>query len=419
VDHTSHRVDFANALRGIAACCVVFYHFAIFWLFPANQTGWANLVPLSATPNFDLVGLYQLPMPWILQEPPSWLGQPLLDFGALGVALFFLISGFVIPLSFDKYSAKGFLVGRLFRIYPTYICGFSLVLFAMWVSGWVTGSTFPHDVGPVLLSYLPGLREFFSSAYIDPVVWSLEIELKFYIVCFFCAGLLQKRSVRIFFVPCALTAFAVAARFGLESQIAHKLAFDSTIIVFMFIGVALSYEWSGRLSRFSAAVLCLMLMAVFVGLWRIGVVPHAGARPSIALLGLLGHAEPGGQISSIASAYERSWAYGVALLTFVACMNLPVRIARLRGLRFFADVSYPLYIVHMAPGYMVISFASRLGFSVVQATAIAFAWVVALGYILHLCIERPTHKFGQQLASRMSERPGRGKDSAASDAVPA
>ncbi len=41
--------------------------------------------------------------------------------GPFGVALFFLISGLVIPFSFDRHRTGAFLLARLLRIYPTYL----------------------------------------------------------------------------------------------------------------------------------------------------------------------------------------------------------------------------------------------------------------------------------------------------------
>ncbi len=65
-----------------------------------------------------LTGIIRSSVPWpagaelVIASP--------INFGAFGVALFFLISGFVIPLSFQSYGRLDFLVARFFRIYPTY-----------------------------------------------------------------------------------------------------------------------------------------------------------------------------------------------------------------------------------------------------------------------------------------------------------
>ena len=83
-----HKSQFADTLRGIAAGLVLLDHTL-------------DLAGLSLTAKF-----------------------PLLSLGQLGVALFFLVSGFVIPISLPKYSVPGFLVARVLRIYPTYAVAF-------------------------------------------------------------------------------------------------------------------------------------------------------------------------------------------------------------------------------------------------------------------------------------------------------
>ena len=62
----------------------------------------------------------------------TWLHVvPQFNWGAFGVALFFLISGFVIPFSLSRQRAGAFLVGRFFRIVPLYVVGFTISLAAI------------------------------------------------------------------------------------------------------------------------------------------------------------------------------------------------------------------------------------------------------------------------------------------------
>src|SRR5450759_1422587 len=106
------RVEWANALRGVAALTVLVAHFGVvFWM---NQTAAASLARRqqlypgdSAAPRFARL-LAAIPV----------------DFGALGFALFFLLSGYVIAISLDRYSRRGFIIGRVMRVIPTYAAGF-------------------------------------------------------------------------------------------------------------------------------------------------------------------------------------------------------------------------------------------------------------------------------------------------------
>ncbi|MCH4538655.1 acyltransferase family protein [Ochrobactrum sp. A-1] len=107
--------EFATTLRGYAAICVLISHyFGVYW---DKQSAVSEL---TRAPVID-----GLSMPTYL----LWLHpHRFFDWGPLGMALFFLVSGFVIPYSLEKASRLQFIVGRLFRIVPLYAAGFSVTL---------------------------------------------------------------------------------------------------------------------------------------------------------------------------------------------------------------------------------------------------------------------------------------------------
>lgn len=114
---SSAKIEFADALRGVAVLSVALCHYLqIYWLDRNSPPFMINVAPLEdsvvRTPD------YVLPL----------AQSPFIQNGSFGVALFFLISGFVITLSVRNYHPIGFLVGRFFRLYPTYIAGFSVTL---------------------------------------------------------------------------------------------------------------------------------------------------------------------------------------------------------------------------------------------------------------------------------------------------
>lgn len=95
-----NKITFANQLRGIAALSVVVTHyFAVFF-------GMQDVLAAQTfSPNMHFV-------------PPAWTDYLYFrhfNFGPFGVAVFFLISGFVIPFSIEKLSPRRFLVARAFR----------------------------------------------------------------------------------------------------------------------------------------------------------------------------------------------------------------------------------------------------------------------------------------------------------------
>ena len=102
------RVWFAQAIRAVACLMVVWAHLGeSFFIAPRTIAQLALIRPVAP-------------------GTPPWFGttrallDPGVDWGYLGVALFLLTSGFVIPFSLRRRSLRGFMVRRVFRIYPVY-----------------------------------------------------------------------------------------------------------------------------------------------------------------------------------------------------------------------------------------------------------------------------------------------------------
>ncbi|WP_158615489.1 acyltransferase [Acidipila sp. EB88] len=156
--------------------------------------------------------------------------------GEIGVDLFFFISGLVIAQSFlyrkSKWSFRDFYTKRFMRIYPPYILSL-LGCFA------VLGLT--HHVpegGGSFASNIPLLHSFAASAVyvhslwfnapsrLNPPMWSLEIEIQFYLIVPFLmlAYLRLKRQAARMAVLAAVSAAAilVVASFHLHGPMDHR-----------------------------------------------------------------------------------------------------------------------------------------------------------------------------------------------------
>lgn len=366
------RVEFANSLRGLAAVAVLISHyFGLFWTHPDVIAGLINspvlFVGQSGVPAYV----------W-------WLNAvPIFNWGAYGVALFFLISGFVIPFSLTGARAGAFCISRVLRIVPAYAVGFSICLLALWICTVYFAVPWPYRAGDILVHYFPGMRDILSSPSIDGIIWTLEIEIKFYILCAIFIGWFRGGSLKVFVIPIALFALLAwlnqhvsAWSNSAPTAFRHSMTiiFCSQYIIFMFVGVALHYLHKRRISALNAGFAIIGLFGLFCLQWWMG--PHS-ASFNIAL------------------------SYGCALATFVLAYAYPRFFRANPVFDFLADISYPLYVIHGVAGYVALRLLLDQGCKAWLALTLVTSGVLLAAWLLHRLIEKPSQTLGRRLARRI------------------
>jgi peptidoglycan/LPS O-acetylase OafA/YrhL len=148
------RIASVDALRGIASLSVAWFHFT-------------NANPALAPGIVKASGRY----------------------GWLGVFIFFVISGFVIPYSLDKVNYGPaqfgrFVLKRIVRLDPPYIASMAFILALAFVVPLVPGfrGPKPHFTVLQLLSHFAYLNSIVGKQWINPVYWSLGIEFQYYLL---------------------------------------------------------------------------------------------------------------------------------------------------------------------------------------------------------------------------------------------
>lgn len=111
----------------------------------------------------------------LAQEYPAYRQWSIeyIDFGRVGVVAFFLVSGYVIPLSLGGQTLRVFVVRRFFRLYPVYWVAFGLYVL-------VNGRDLSTASVVVVLLNLVLVQGLVGAVSILPVAWTLSIELLFY-----------------------------------------------------------------------------------------------------------------------------------------------------------------------------------------------------------------------------------------------
>jgi peptidoglycan/LPS O-acetylase OafA/YrhL len=354
-----HKIEFANALRGLAALSVIISHYlGVFWDKPvavAALTGMSRApVPIPAMAEMALA----LPLKW----------------GPFGVAVFFVVSGFVIAFSFEIYGRLDFIVARFFRIYPTYLTGLSLSLAVLAIVTGILGVSFPHSINEVLHSCALGTRDIFWVKSVDGIVWTLEIELKFYLICMLIAPWLKSGSMAVFAVPVALLAICCVLGAMLASSSSTTwfwVALSSPYILFMFTGVAFNFIYRGRLGGISGALVIAAIVVMFWLCLRYGLFTDQSVVPH----------------------------YAAAVVLFAMAMRFPGIVTRIPGIRFWADISYPLYVVHALIGYSLMVLLLSFGMPGWSVIVVALAMAALLATAVHILVEKPSHRLGRRIAT--------------------
>ncbi|TAE86471.1 MAG: acyltransferase [Bacteroidetes bacterium] len=144
-----------DVLRGIAAMMVCYFHFS------TNSAYYGSYLPDT-----------------------NWLNITG-KFGWLGVEVFFVISGFIIPFSLfnNKYKLSKiwiFLKKRWVRIEPPYIITIFLILLNWKFNGWLWSYHVEINWYQVI-SHFFYLPQFLGFDWINEIFWTLAIEFQFYI----------------------------------------------------------------------------------------------------------------------------------------------------------------------------------------------------------------------------------------------
>ena len=161
------RFSFVDALRGIAALAVVLFH-----AFEGNH------------------------IPQLIPVMPRWITE-IIDHGNLGVAIFFVLSGFVIAHSIYSNRitfafAGRFLLRRSLRLDPPYWVAIILAVgFAFLSAKVVPDKPTPNvSVGQIVAHFLY-LQDILGYASINTVFWTLCLEVQYYFIYVFLLALVR------------------------------------------------------------------------------------------------------------------------------------------------------------------------------------------------------------------------------------
>ena len=360
------RLRHVDALRAIAALLVVWLHVT------------QNYVQLDPGNRFGGRYLFSIAQDF--------------DFGRIGVVLFFLVSGYVIPFSIPRGrdAAIGqFLIKRFFRIYPAYWLSVPL---GAWAVYWMWGR--PFGVRDFVVN-LTLMQDMFGIQPAQGVYWTLLVELGFYLLCvllYLANSLYDPIRIGVLASILALTHSAAALVIWLGLPlIGQPLAFWCLHLSLMLCGTlyrhcTLAPLRAGAMSRAILFGLLLYYLVVF----------PAGA---VWARGLLHN-------------YVVSVALGLLLFVVgISVLRIQTRLTDRLG-----AISYSIYLFHLVVYYPIFWWLSRqpvdsvwreqrLGVYLIANAALT----IALAWVIHRLVEQPGIRFGHRCAQRWARARSRPK----------
>jgi peptidoglycan/LPS O-acetylase OafA/YrhL len=372
-------VWFAQGLRGLACLIVVWEHLAHDFLAHPAVVSQLAFAPADPGLRAKAPAVHE----WILEGLDAVHVWP----GAFGVALFFLISGFVIPFSLERNTIGGFFTRRFFRLYPTLWAAIGVTLAVLAVQAWFLGDAFPY--GRQVIGSSGGLfGAYVGKPWVDPVYWTLAIEEIFYVLAALCAwrGVLHRRTT-VVLLGVGLTAACIALTPDVPTTsvpplwyLGTHLARNCTFVVFILIGLVFHEHYRGS--------------------WRTGPAVAVGAG-LVGLYAVCLHTGPfpGDQ----EAAFLVSMLCGLGVFTTLYAVR--ERLPYVRALDWLANVSYPLYLVHTVVGWILMRQLYRVVPSFLVVVPVTVAIMIAIAAVLHRYVEVPTNRLGRRLGSRRPATP--------------
>lgn len=330
-----NQVPVINTLRAIAALMVCVFHFS-----------WHRDVTGLLYDDENLVRFY------------GWQGH-------IGVYVFFVISGFVIPLSmwYSRYHIINFfrfVAKRMVRLHPPFvltlvIMGIMAICFAI------------KDGEPILTDWSRIVHNFFLTAkffdedWYQDVYWTLAIEFQYYLLIglLFPLFVLKRKWISILlFIPFILSAHLFDHITGKHVIFYHAPVFAMGIALFLY-----------HIERINGLFLVLIIAGCMIDI-RYEISPEVAVACSIT-------------------------AYAIAALNWNNKM-----------FNFLGKISYSLYLIHGLTGGQFLYFTARYADGFWSQT---FLLIAALGvsiffsWIFYRVIEEPSIKWSQRIKYKKIE----------------
>jgi peptidoglycan/LPS O-acetylase OafA/YrhL len=386
MSQTIKRIEFLDHVRGVAILAVFLFH-SLAAAFGYSMLAWDGWLR-----NFS--------------APLSFIALLPLNFGWIGVPIFFVLSGFCIHVSFQREGREwgSFFIRRFFRIYPAYLA--ALLFFASFYSN--TG----HDLWLQLRNHLLLIHNFDARTChgINNSLWTIAVEVQLYLAYPFLLMLVGKLGWRRTLIALGLCECLIRGWGALlESMLGAQMIFGFKISPFFFNASPILY-------CLNASPLAYWFS------WSIGACaadaflksqPMPFARWSVPLLGLL----------VLTSYFVRPFSSFFFLFSALLAVtviskylsgsrpNIQVPQFCLRHLQKAGAYSYSIYLLHQPLLTMILYlpafyFPAAVIHPILKLSICLASWgfIMLLGWLWYRAIEMPGIALGKRVIRKIADK---------------
>lgn len=330
-----NQVPVINTLRAIAALMVCVFHFS--W-------------------HRDKTGLL-----YDESNPIQYFGWQ----GHIGVYVFFVISGFVIPLSmwYGRYHIINFfrfVAKRLLRLHPPFLATLAIMAVMAICFAIKDNESLILDWSRIIHNFFLTAK-FFDEDWYQDVYWTLAIEFQYYLLIglLYPLFILNRTWISVLlFIPFILSAHLFDHDTGKHVIFYHAPVFAMGIALFLY-----------HVKKISGLVLVLLIAVCMVDM-RFEISPEVAVACTLT-------------------------AYAIAVMTWHG-----------RIVDFLGKISYSLYLIHGLTGGQFLYFTARYAHNFWTQTLLllaALAVSIFFAWIFYRVVEEPSIRWSQLVKYRKRE----------------
>lgn len=359
----SKRIRFMDILRTIAVFSVMWGHFISVGTFAPTIPG-----VIADTSHLPILNQNYHPL-WKLE---SWLISSFhTQTAIIGVLLFFIITGYLIPLMQERYSSREFLINRFFRIFPTL---FACIIFNAIFVYFTQGIVFKP------ISYFASVTLLYNFISVPPimgVLWTLVVEVVFYILAAALKKFNYKKIIGLYGLILLTIVLFSKFQTGTIGYLIYNIRFISYILIgsTIFVSESMDNIHDKVFSILSSFCFALASFKLYFLLFK-----EETTYPNI-----------GSQLIPLA----------LFVFLYIVQKRWPkVYSSMPKWLYSLSELVYPIYLLHAVFGLGTMFILARQGLN--QYLIIAGGVIISLiiSILVHYLFEKPSINLGKKVINK-------------------